>query len=208
VLPAHLAIASPGRLLAVQLTVDERSQQRALGTEWAVSAVGVVVLLLTACTATATRPIPITAPSPEGFAIYLLAEEIVTDTILEADLAGLELEVGPVVSLADITAYSKDLHEIELTADAYDRIATLTVPMSGTPFVVCVDRQPVYGGAFWVGYSSMSFNGIVIDVLPAGQQLPLRIQLGYPESVELFSGEDRRSDPRILQSLEKAGRLK
>jgi len=76
------------------------------------------------------------------------------------------------------------------------------------PFVVCVNRQPIYGGAFWVSYSSESFHGIVIDTLYAQQNQPIRIQLGYPESPELFAGEDRRSDPRILQSLEQAGKLK
>ena len=136
------------------------------------------------------------------------AQKITADEMLEANLSDLELEDKPVLSVDDIVAYSRNTHEIELTPAAYERLSQLGVPIAGMPFVVCVDRAPVYGGAFWVGYSSMAFNGIVIDTLPATQNRPIRIQLGYPESPELFVGEDRRSDPRILQSLEQAGKLK
>ena len=54
----------------------------------------------------------------------------------------------------------------------------------------------------------MSHDGIVIDTLPAQAGSPLsRLQLGYPESPELFTGEDLRDDTRIRQSLQEAGKL-
>lgn len=78
----------------------------------------------------------------------------------------------------------------------------------GVPFVVCVGAERIYPGAFWVSYSSMSYNGIVIDTLSAQLEDPiLHIQLGCPESPEVFVGEDLRADPRILQSLREAGKL-
>lgn len=164
-----------------------------------------VALLLAACTTSTPTPVKETT---EGFAIYLPARKIAADEILKVNLDNLELGDRPIVSIDDIVAYSKDTHEIELTPLAYERIKSLKVPTTGIPFVVCVDRQPVYGGAFWVGYSSQSFEGVVIDTLGAEQKLPIRIQLGYPESPELFVGQDRRSDARIMQALEKAGKLK
>jgi hypothetical protein len=173
---------------------------------WATLLIGLVMLLAAACTA--STPAPINKLMSEGFAIYLVAQKPATNEILEVNLSGLELEKKPILSNADIIAYSKDAHKIELTPSAYERIGQLKIPTSGLPFVVCVDRQPIYAGAFWVGYSSQSFNGIVIDALYAQQNLPIRIQLGYPESPELFMGEDLRSDPRIMQALEKAGKLK
>jgi hypothetical protein len=144
------------------------------------------------------------------FSIYLPAQKMSAVQISKADLDTLELEDKPILSIDDIISYSKETHEIELTASAYERIGGLEVPVTtGIPFVVCVGREPIYSGAFWVSYSSMSFyDSVVIDTLPATQHHSIRIQLGYPESPELFRGEDRRSDPRILQSLERAGKLK
>jgi hypothetical protein len=55
----------------------------------------------------------------------------------------------------------------------------------------------------------LSYSGIVIDTLSAQMDNPtIRLQLGYPESPEFFEGEDLRSDPRILLSLEDAGKLR
>lgn len=78
-----------------------------------------------------------------------------------------------------------------LLPTARDRVARLEVPMTtGVPFVVCVGDERIYGGAFWVSWSSMSFQGIVIDTLFAKMDgHPIRIQLGYPESPERFEGK-------------------
>ncbi len=68
-----------------------------------------------------------------------------------------------------------------------------------------VGTERVYSGAFWTPASSLSFDGIVIQVPPLDDAL--HIQLGYPESPELFRGQDHRSDPRVLKSLRLAGKL-
>jgi len=173
----------------------------------AVFLIGMGILLSTACTTLMPARVK-EEPTQEGFAIYLLAQRMSPNEVLKADLSSLELEDKPILSADDIITYSKDTHEIELTVRAYQRLKRLKVPTSGIPFVVCVDRRPIYSGAFWVGYSSMSFHGVAIDVLYATQNHPIRIQLGYPASLEMFIGEDRRSDPQILQSLEQVGKLK
>jgi hypothetical protein len=125
-------------------------------------------------------------------------------------LTQFELEPTPFLSVDDILTYTWETHEIELTESARERVEQLEVPVTGgVPFVVCVGAERMYPGAFWVSYSSMSYNGIVIDTLSAQLDDPiLHIQLGYPESPEFFTGEDLRSDPRILQSLEDAGKLR
>ncbi|MCD4737911.1 MAG: DUF4830 domain-containing protein [Anaerolineae bacterium] len=151
---------------------------------------------------------PSTTGATEGFAFYFPAQEIATADILEIDLNNFELSDQPIISLDDIVTYSKNTHEIELAPAACERIRSLEVPVRGVPFVACVDRQPIYGGAFWVGYSSVSFNGIAINVLSCDQSHRIRIQLGYPESPELFVGEDYRADRRILQSLAAVDKLK
>lgn len=123
--------------------------------KWTTLLIDVVILLLVACTA--STPAQVNKPTLEGFAIYLLAQKIATNEILKVSLSSLELENKPILSVADIITYSKDTHEIELTPSAYERIGRLKVPMTGIPFVVCVGREPIYSGAFWVSYSSISF---------------------------------------------------
>ena len=106
--------------------------------------------------------------------------------------------------------YSGKRHEIELTTEAYERIQQIfTQPVSvrGIPFVVCAGSDRIYAGAFWTPLSSISFDGVAIYQPFDPDRRVIRIALGYP-TPEAFTGEDPRSDPRILQSLEAAGKLK
>ena len=155
---------------------------------------------------TPLSPATTTPVIAEGFAIYLLAQDTPPQQL--AMLSHLELAENPLLSTDDIISYREATHEIELTATGYDKIASLSVPVSGKAFAVCVDGQPIYAGAFWVGYSSLSFDGVVIDTLLASKEHPvLQIQLGYP-GADFFHGADPRSDPRILQALDEAGKLR
>ena len=146
-----------------------------------------------------------------GFAVYLVDEAITAQEMLQADVEMLGLEETPIISFDDVVAYDATTHEIQLTDSAYEGLGRLEVPVQGLPFVVCAGSDRIYGGAFWVSYSSLSYEGVVIDVFPAMAEDPgrtLRIQLGYPESLELFVGEDPRSHPRIVESLEATGKLR
>jgi len=141
----------------------------------------------------------------EGFSIYLTKQD--TPVTNMPALSHVECADEPIISVDDIISYSKENHEIELTADAYERISTLTVPTSGRAFVVCVDGRPIYWGAFWVGWSSQSFDGVTIILPPVpSDRYLIQIQLGYPSPV-FYQGEDPRSNPEILQSLKQAGKL-
>ena len=141
-----------------------------------------------------------------GFSIHLLAGNIRPDQL--AILSHLELETSPVLSMNDIVAYAKATHEMTLTASGYERIHSLLVPTSGRALAVCVDGEPIYSGAFWAGYSSQSFDGVVIDPILVTREHPvIKIQLGYPGPA-FYHGDDPRSDPRIWEALEQAGKLK
>ena len=109
------------------------------------------------------------------------------------------------LSVDDITAYDPAAHELVLTPEAGARLAGLMPPTTGLPFVVCVGSEAIYHGAFWPGYSSQSYEGVVIDPILAGQGR-VWIKLGYP-GPGFFEVEDPRADPRILQALERAGKL-
>ncbi|MBN1813999.1 MAG: hypothetical protein JXA14_19335 [Anaerolineae bacterium] len=170
-----------------------------------IAALWIPVVVLSGCMSATSKPDTVGA-----FSIYLVKPGVSAQQMMETDLSQLELEAAPILSIDDIVTYTWETHEIELTNSARERLARLEVPVTtGVPFVVCVGDERIYGGAFWVSWSSMSFEGIVIDTLFAQMDnQPIRIQLGYPESPELFEGTDLRSDPRILQSLRSAGKLK
>ena len=149
------------------------------------------------------------SPARERFNVYLLAEEAPLDLLVKGDLENLRLEESPFLSEEDLVWYDPAIHEMELTEEAFQRVADLEVPVSGGPaFVVCVGAERIYGGAFWVLYSSLSFDGVVIEQPLGTEDRPLRVQLGYPESPELFAGVDLRSDPRIIEALRQSGKLR
>jgi hypothetical protein len=142
----------------------------------------------------------------EGFAIYLTKYDVSPDKmemLSHADLAD-----KPLISGDDIIAYYQDTHEIQLTSEAYQRIDAIKVPTTGVSFMVCVDRSPVYRGAFWTPISSQSFDGITIWVKPslAGENR-IQISLGYP-TTDFHKGGDPRSSPIIIDALKAAGKLK
>lgn len=145
--------------------------------------------------------------SSEEFAVYLTRGEASLDSIFQNDLEDLLLEDHPLISEDDLVSYDPDTFNLRLTQEAYDRLLDLKFSMStGQPFVVCVGAERIYAGAIWSPLSSMSFDGVVI-LLPLGSEEPeVELRLGYP-APEFFTGKDHRADERILQSLERAGKL-
>src|SRR4030042_6836791 len=108
------------------------------------------IILLSGCT----------TAEGEGFAIYLTQGDI-PPAQMEA-LSHIEIEEQPLIGLSDIVTYYADTHHIALTASAFKRISELEVPVRGKSFVVCVNRVPIYWGAFWTPISSLSFDGVTI----------------------------------------------
>ena len=144
--------------------------------------------------------------SQKEFSIYLTKQDTPVSEL--PALSQMELADKPIISIDDIISYTKETHEIELIADAYERVTKLEVPTSGRAFVVCVGSKPIYWGAFWTPFSSQSFDGVTILIPPFSPDGHLlQLEPGYP-SPSLYRGEDPRSNPEIFQSLERAGKLK
>lgn len=156
---------------------------------------------MAACTSVETQP-PIATDGQ--FAIYLPAEELMLDDMV--DLAQVELAEIPVLTSEDIVWYDADSHVIKLAPSVGSLLDALELP--GRPFFVTIDRTPIYAGAFMAAYFSRTYDGVVILWPPMdGDGDALRIQLGYPGE-DFFTGEDPRSDRRILDSLREAGKLR
>jgi hypothetical protein len=141
----------------------------------------------------------------EGFAIYLTRDDI-PPSKMEA-LSHVDIADQPLFSLVDIDSYNITDHEITLTPDAYNRIIALRPGVYGESFLVCVNKSPIYWGAFWTPISSVSFSGVTIEI-PLGSQNTgtITIALGYP-SQSFFQGADPRNNPAVMDSLQQAEKL-
>jgi len=141
-----------------------------------------------------------------GFAIYLTKQDI-PPAQMEA-LSHVEIAERPIITISDIITYDAQEHELRLTASAFERVSQLDVPTGGKSFIVCVDKAPIYWGAFWVPWSSLSFDGVTIwkPLTLDDSHDVIRLELGYPSSA-LYTGEDPRSNPVVIESLEQAGKL-
>ena len=135
----------------------------------------------------------------EGFAIYLLAEDIPAQQVFKTNLDELQLRTEPLISVDDIIAYHKETQELELIDGA---MIHLYARSHGQPFVVCVGLDRIYCGVFWDGLKSTLWAPIMIDLPLSPESRSTRIWALTSEGNELIS------DPRILESLEQAGKLK
>jgi hypothetical protein len=105
--------------------------------------------------------------------------------------------------------YDRATHEMELTPEALARVQQLfstPIRTNGIPFVACAGREPIYVGAFWTPLSSQSYYGVVILQPFAAEQTTSQLSLGYL-GASSFTGQDLRSDARVMQALEAARKL-
>ncbi len=171
-----------------------------------------VYLVLVACTPLSPQAVKSTKePTPAAQALESTNQPTPTTQATSFAIYLSDQPGQPLVSMADIVAYSRHTHAIRLTPDAYARVSQLRVPTSGLPFHVRVGGETIYSGAFWALYSSQSYEGVVIKVplMPNsvnGSDQTMSITLGYPGS-GFLQGPDPRSDPRIFKALAQAGKL-
>ena len=153
------------------------------------------------------------APPGAAFTITLTGDGVTpADLLAVDDLGDVTLAAEPLLTADDLLTYDVTTHVFTLTMEAAGRVAALDVPTNGRGFVVAVEGTPVYAGAFWAPYSSLSYDGVVILILPgysAGAGFPsesgtFRLDLGYPGS-GFFRGSDPRSDPRVVDALVELG---
>jgi len=151
-----------------------------------------------------------TSSEIDGFAIYLLSQDISALDTLKMDIDQLLLEDEPLISDEDIISYQRTNHIIELSPAAYRRFQgefPQPVKVAGIPFVVCVGSQRIYSGALWSPASSVSYDGVVILQPFDSDGTTIQLNLGYPEP-KAFTGLDPRGDSRIVRALEQAGKLR
>jgi len=141
----------------------------------------------------------------EGFAIHLTGSDIPPSQM--EGLGNVTIADQPVIAMRDIITYNTQTHELKLIPTAFERISQLDVPVRGKTFIVCIDKKPIYWGAFWTPISSISFDGVTIWK-PFDSQEPkvITLELGYPSS-SFYGGEDPRNNTEVLNVLRHAGKL-
>lgn len=163
------------------------------------------VILLLLCIASLSVISGCSAKSEEGFAIYLTKDDIPPGSM--ETLSHVEKFAIPLLAEKDLISYDAEEYAMKLTPEGFRNLAGLDVSTRGKSFLVCVDGQPIYWGAFWTPISSMSFEGVVI-ILPftSTEDNIVRISLGYPGE-SFYKGSDPRNDKSIIEALKKAGKL-
>ena len=144
------------------------------------------------------------------FAIFLLADDEIT--ALDASNVSLDsliLERDPLFVTDDIIQYNWSEHSLVIKTDAVHRVQCIADShgtVFGFPFVVVVEPERIYLGAFWWAYSSVApfFPHIELLFSLGIDESPLTLKIN-PSWAE--SNVDPRGDMRIYLALKKAGVL-
>ncbi|MDW7658190.1 MAG: hypothetical protein SCM11_13560 [Bacillota bacterium] len=161
---------------------------------WSVAILVLMVLVVVAALLLTRRP------EHQSFSIYLVKDSD-RQTSAETPLADLVLEEAPLITDEDLTAYRWADHTLMLTDKDAVEGRLPSVPTNGLPFVVVVNGERIYYGAFWASYSSQSTDLPVIDIIFDYWQ----IKPGYPWDHVL--DPDVRNDRRIRDALSALGKL-
>ena len=148
------------------------------------------------------KQIALTQKSENTFAIYTLKDStIYTSLALQHPIDSLILEDTPFLTSSYLKSYTWATHTFELTPEMnskWGQLQKLRGKSGGVPFIVTVGKEKIYIGTFWWRYSSLMPSGCVI----------IHVISPYPYKIDLSKGAaDKRSDPRIYNSLKDAGVL-
>jgi hypothetical protein len=160
-------------------------------------------LLAAALVACALQP----AAAQAGVAIYLPREQLSGREMLAADLGSLPLQAQAFIPADEILSYSASSHDLALRRAAIDRLAKLSVPVQGLGFVICDGSRPLVAGAFWTLISSLSFEGLTINVPFGALDTTVHLYSGYP-MMDGAASDDPRDDPRLLEAFRRDGKLR
>ena len=143
-----------------------------------------------------------------GLEFYLIKEFQKIGTSYKIDNSTVKLSDSVIIYYDDIISYNSESCTFTVTESCANKLNDFkNNHIHGTPFAVTVDKQIIYSGYFWCGFSSSSIDWITIDPLNYSGKNRLRVSLGYPG---LFQGDyipDNRNDNRILDILRRDGKL-
>jgi hypothetical protein len=164
----------------------------------------------------AARAASAAVTNAHSFGIFMPREDVLSATrdveeriraYLKSKPGEISLAQYPLISDLDIDSYDWKTHTLAVDQSVIRRIRTPSV--WGTPFVVVVDGEPVYVGAFYAHGSSQSCPvPIIIPNDFLGQTNTLVIQRAYPSATRDQLANDPRLDTRIKNAFQALGKLK
>ena len=138
-------------------------------------------------------------------AIYLLKNVQLVANKCQVDAAHAAIETLPLVANGDILEYNQSNYEFKLAPSAIQKVKGLA---DRTPFAMTVNKEVIYYGFFKPSISSSSCeHSITMDISWSAVD-KIMIRLGYPGPVAGVPIDDKRNDPRLLNSLEQQQKLR
>lgn len=117
--------------------------------------------------------------------------------------AGIVLDETPVLTYDEIRSYDSNSCTFEIDHAAAVRMKDLF----GSAFAVTIEDEVIYTGYLWSGFSSMTVDWVVTDLLRMESSDELKMELGYPGLMEGMEIPDNRNDRRLLSVFHRDGKL-
>ncbi|MGB3008158.1 MAG: hypothetical protein WBC06_16710 [Chitinophagaceae bacterium] len=141
----------------------------------------------------------------ENVEFYLLKTYQTVTAKCQIDPSVSILQDTPIIKNYEILAYSKTDYQFKLTEAAIQKVKTF---IDTTPFAVTVDKQVIYYGFFKPSYSSSSCDHSITMDLDWTSGNKFTIKLGYPSALPGVTVDDKRNDPKLIETLKQQGKLK
>jgi hypothetical protein len=138
----------------------------------------------------------------EGINFYFLKDSTITANQISAqNIYDLKIADKPFLTYKDLLYYNWEEHSFGIDsnkAKVIQNICESRPTVFGIPFIITVDQERIYLGAFWYSYSSLAPTFPYIDALFNLGQTPqvLSIQKSWDSTKP-----DLRSDKRIYNAL-------
>ena len=143
-----------------------------------------------------------------GLEFYLIRDFQKVGTGFKIDNSTVKLSETVIIYFDEIISYDADEYTFTVIPGCADRLNDYeNNQIHGMPFAVAVDRQIIYTGYFWCGFSSTSVDWVTVDPLNYAGKNKLQVSLGYPG---IYRGDyipDNRNDGLILNIMGRTGKL-
>ena len=130
--------------------------------------------------------------------LHLLESFDTIGTEFEINEISIVVRKNPLLNYSDFISYNPDEFTFEISDDSRRAIENLQHSVNGLAFAILADKELIYTGYFWPGYSSRSCNWLVTDPMTLKLSNKMEVKLGYPGQIDGVLIPDRRNDIRIL----------
>jgi len=143
-----------------------------------------------------------------GLEFYLIKDFQKAGTTSKIINSSVKLSDSVIIYYDEITSYNSNTFTFTVTESMANRLNGFkNNHIHGTPFAVTINKEIIYTGYFWCGFSSASVDWVTIDPLNYSGKNQLRVSLGYPGLSRGDYIPDNRNDDRILDILRRDSKL-